>query len=151
MRFVARSADGTEVPCWAVAPVGAEKGKRYPTILNVHGGPFTSYGNRFFDEFQLQAGSGFGVLFCNPRGSSGYTEAWGRAVRWPECDERSGLGLGRGRLRRRHGLCRRGLQTVRLGRLGPIGDNRWVLRRIHDLVGYRSYEPVQGCTLRKGL
>jgi dipeptidyl aminopeptidase/acylaminoacyl peptidase len=94
VRYVARSADGTEVPCWAVAPVGAEKGKRYPTILNVHGGPFTSYGNRFFDEFQLQVGSGFGVLFCNPRGSSGYTEGWGRAVRWPECENDPGSGWG---------------------------------------------------------
>lgn len=94
VRFVARSADGTEVPCWAIAPVGALKGKRYPTILNVHGGPFTSYGNRFFDEFQIQVGSGFGVLFCNPRGSSGYTEAWGRAVRWPECESDPGSGWG---------------------------------------------------------
>jgi dipeptidyl aminopeptidase/acylaminoacyl peptidase len=94
VRFVARSADGTEVPCWAVAPVGAEPGKRYPTILNVHGGPFTSYGNRFFDEFQVQAGSGFGVLFCNPRGSSGYTEDWGRAVKWPESESDPGSGWG---------------------------------------------------------
>lgn len=94
VRFVARSADGTEVPCWAVPPVGAEKGKRYPTILNIHGGPFTSYGNRFFDEFQVQAGSGFGVLFCNPRGSSGYSEQWGRATRWPEAESDPGSGWG---------------------------------------------------------
>jgi dipeptidyl aminopeptidase/acylaminoacyl peptidase len=92
--FVARSADGTEVPCWAMAPVGAESGKRYPTILNVHGGPFTSYGNRFFDEFQVQVGAGFGILYCNPRGSSGYTEAWGRAVRWPEAEPDPGSGWG---------------------------------------------------------
>jgi dipeptidyl aminopeptidase/acylaminoacyl peptidase len=92
--FVARSADGTEVPCWAMAPVGAEDGRRYPTLLNVHGGPFTSYGNRFFDEFQIEAGSGFGVLYCNPRGSSGYDEAWGRAVRWPECEVDPGSGWG---------------------------------------------------------
>ncbi len=93
-QFVARSADGTEVPCWAIAPVGAEPGRRYPTLLNVHGGPFTSYGNRFFDEFQLQVGAGFGVLFCNPRGGSGYSEAWGRAVRWPEADPDPGSGWG---------------------------------------------------------
>jgi len=92
--FVAKSADGTEVPCWAMAPVGAEPGRQYPSVLNVHGGPFTSYGNRFFDEFQIQAGSGFGVLYCNPRGSSGYEEAWGRAVRWPECGTDPGSGWG---------------------------------------------------------
>ena len=91
---MARSADGTEVPCWAMPPVGAEPGRRYPTLLNVHGGPFTSYGNRFFDEFQFEAGSGFGVLYCNPRGSSGYDEAWGRAVRWPEAEVDPGSGWG---------------------------------------------------------
>lgn len=92
--FVARSADGTEVPCWAMPPVGAEPGKRYPTLLNIHGGPFTSYGNKFFDEFQLEAGGGFGVLYSNPRGGSGYSEAWGRAIRWPECETDPGTGWG---------------------------------------------------------
>jgi dipeptidyl aminopeptidase/acylaminoacyl peptidase len=92
--FVARSSDGTEIPCWAVAPVGAQEGRRYPTVLNVHGGPFTSYGNKFFDEFQLQAGGGIGVLYCNPRGSSGYSEAWGRAVRFPEARSDPGTGWG---------------------------------------------------------
>lgn len=92
--FVARSADGTEVPCWGMPPVAAEPGGRYATLLNVHGGPFTSYGNRFFDEFQLQAGAGFGVLYCNPRGSSGYSEAWGRAIRWPGCRNDPGSGWG---------------------------------------------------------
>jgi dipeptidyl aminopeptidase/acylaminoacyl peptidase len=92
--FVARSADGTEVPCWAMPPIGVEAGRRYPTLLNVHGGPFTSYGHRFFDEFQIEAGAGFGVLYCNPRGSSGYDEAWGRAVRWPESENDPGSGWG---------------------------------------------------------
>jgi dipeptidyl aminopeptidase/acylaminoacyl peptidase len=93
-RFTAVSADGTEVECWAMAPLGAEPGTRYPTLLNVHGGPFTQYGNRFFDEFQLQANAGFGVLYCNPRGSSGYSEQWGRAIRFPECASDPGTGWG---------------------------------------------------------
>jgi dipeptidyl aminopeptidase/acylaminoacyl peptidase len=61
-RFVARSADGTQVECWAMPPAGAVAGRRYPTLLNVHGGPFTQYGNKFTDDFQLQAAAGFGVL-----------------------------------------------------------------------------------------
>jgi len=93
-RFAARSADGSEVECWAIPPAGALPGERYPTLLNVHGGPFTQYGNRFMDEFQLEAAAGFGVLYCNPRGSSGYSEHWGRAVRWPECDSDPGTGWG---------------------------------------------------------
>jgi dipeptidyl aminopeptidase/acylaminoacyl peptidase len=92
--FYARSKDGTEVQCWAMAPRGAVPGKRYPVVLNVHGGPFTQYGNHLFDEFQLQSARGFGVLYCNPRGSSGYSEAWGRSIRWPECEEDPGSGWG---------------------------------------------------------
>ena len=93
-RFIASSADGTEVECWAIPPAGARPGQKYPTLLNVHGGPFTQYGNRFMDEFQLEAAAGFGVLYCNPRGSSGYSEQWGRAVRWPECESDPGTGWG---------------------------------------------------------
>jgi dipeptidyl aminopeptidase/acylaminoacyl peptidase len=93
-RFLARSADGTEVECWAIPPAGALPGTKYPTLLNVHGGPFTQYGNRFMDEFQLEAAAGFGVLYSNPRGSSGYSEQWGRAVRWPECESDPGSGWG---------------------------------------------------------
>ncbi|MGH9100289.1 MAG: S9 family peptidase, partial [Acidimicrobiales bacterium] len=92
--YVAQSADGTEVSCWAMPPVGVEPGERYPTLLNVHGGPFTSYGNKFLDEFQMELGAGFGVLYCNPRGSSGYSEAWGRAIRWPSAEVDPGSGWG---------------------------------------------------------
>lgn len=92
-RFVATSADGTEVECWAMAPLDAGPG-RHPTILNIHGGPFTQYGHVLFDEFQLQAAHGYGVVYCNPRGSSGYSEAWGRAVRWPEAGDDAGSGWG---------------------------------------------------------
>ncbi len=82
-RFTATSADGTEVDAWIMRPAGFEEGRRYPTVLNVHGGPFAQYGMRFFDEFQVQAGAGYVVVFCNPRGSSGQTEEWGRAIRGP--------------------------------------------------------------------
>ena len=92
--FSAISADGTEVPAWAMPPVAAESGRKYPTLLNIHGGPFTQYGNRFHDEFQLQVGAGFAVVYANPRGSSGYSEAWGRAIRWPEAPDDPGSGWG---------------------------------------------------------
>ena len=64
-------------------PAGLEEGKRYPLLLNIHGGPFTQYRTQFFDEFQVLAGAGYAVAFCNPRGSSGYSEEWGRAIRGP--------------------------------------------------------------------
>ena len=89
-RFTAVSADGTEVDAWIVRPAGFEEGTRYPMLLNIHGGPFTQYSVGFFDEFQVYAGAGYAVVYSNPRGSSGYSEAWGRAIRGP------GEGLGPG-------------------------------------------------------
>jgi dipeptidyl aminopeptidase/acylaminoacyl peptidase len=82
-RFTAISPDGTEVEAWVIRPAGFEEGRKYPTLLNIHGGPFTQYGNKFFDEFQVYAGAGYVVVYSNPRGSSGYSEAWGRAIRGP--------------------------------------------------------------------
>ncbi len=93
-RFTATSADGTEVEAWIMRPAGAKPGQKYPTILNIHGGPFTQYGWTFFDEFQVQVGAGYAVVFANPRGSSGYSEAWGRAIRGPVADEEPGSGWG---------------------------------------------------------
>ncbi len=82
-RFTATSPDGSEVEAWVVRPAGFEEGRHYPVLLSVHGGPFTQYGNKFFDEFQVFAGAGYAVVYSNPRGSSGYSEAWGRAIRGP--------------------------------------------------------------------
>jgi dipeptidyl aminopeptidase/acylaminoacyl peptidase len=82
-RFTAVSKDGTEVEAWIVKPAGFEEGTRYPVVFNIHGGPFTQYGNRFFDETQVYTGAGYAVVYSNPRGSSGYSEAWGRAIRGP--------------------------------------------------------------------
>lgn len=80
-RFTATSADGSEVEAWIIRPANAGKGTKHPTLLNIHGGPFAQYGNRLFDEFQVQAAAGYAVVYSNPRGSSGYSEAWGRAIR----------------------------------------------------------------------
>jgi dipeptidyl aminopeptidase/acylaminoacyl peptidase len=78
--FVVETAPGTEIDCWIMKPSGFESGKAYPLLLNVHGGPFTQYGETFFDEFQVYCGAGYGVVFCNPRGSSGQSSAFGQAV-----------------------------------------------------------------------
>ncbi|MBI2684166.1 MAG: S9 family peptidase [Actinobacteria bacterium] len=90
-RFAATSTGGVEVECWALRPEGDGP---FPTLVNIHGGPFGQYGYKLFDEFQLQVGAGFGVICCNPRGSSGYSEAWARAIRWPNCEVDPGTGWG---------------------------------------------------------
>ena len=82
-RFVAVSPDGSEVDAWLVRPAGFSAGERYPVLLSIHGGPFAQYGTGFFDEFQVYAGGGYAVLFANPRGGSGRSEAWARAIRGP--------------------------------------------------------------------
>ncbi len=82
--FTVPSTDGTvEVDAWLLRPADFEPDGSYPLLLNVHGGPFTQYANRFFDEVQIQARAGYAVLWCNPRGSSGREEAFGRAIAGP--------------------------------------------------------------------
>jgi len=60
--------DGTDLDVWVYLPPGDGK---VPALLNIHGGPASQYGWGFFDEFQVYAGAGYGVVACNPRGSSG--------------------------------------------------------------------------------
>jgi dipeptidyl aminopeptidase/acylaminoacyl peptidase len=91
-RFTAVSADGTEVDAWLVRPPDFEESGKYPVLLTIHGGPFTQYGTGFFDEVQVYAGAGYCVLFSNPRGGSGYSEEWGRAIRGPGGDAGPGWG-----------------------------------------------------------
>lgn len=91
-RFTAVSKDGYEVDAWIVRPAGFQEGKRYPTLLSIHGGPFSQYGPGFFDEFQVYSGAGYAVLFSNPRGGSGYSEEHGRAIRGPVGDAGPGWG-----------------------------------------------------------
>jgi dipeptidyl aminopeptidase/acylaminoacyl peptidase len=75
--ITARAPDGYPVHGWIVRP---ETEGPHPVLLMIHGGPFTQYGWRLFDEAQAYAGAGYAVVMGNPRGSSGYGEAHGRAV-----------------------------------------------------------------------
>lgn len=93
-RFTVTASDGEEIDAWIVRPAEGEPGRRYPVLLNIHGGPFTQYANHFFDEFQLWASAGYVVLGCNPRGASGRTRAWGRALRSPKAAIEPGQGWG---------------------------------------------------------
>lgn len=89
--FTVATAAGEHVDAWYLAPTGPDRGA---TLLNIHGGPFAQYTVGFFDEFAIQAGAGYGVVWCNPRGSSGRAESWGRAIRGPKCAVDPGSGWG---------------------------------------------------------
>lgn len=63
--------EGYEIHGFVLRPLGFEEGKKYPVILDVHGGPKTVYGPVFYHEMQYWAGKGYFVIFCNPTGSDG--------------------------------------------------------------------------------
>jgi dipeptidyl aminopeptidase/acylaminoacyl peptidase len=84
-RFTAVSGDA-EVDAWIYRPADFDPSKQYPMLLNIHGGPFTQYGDFFYDEAQMEARAGFVVVFANPRGSSGRDNDWGRAIRGKALD-----------------------------------------------------------------
>jgi dipeptidyl aminopeptidase/acylaminoacyl peptidase len=77
IEVTAPAPDGYPVHGWLVKPAGDGP---HPLLLMVHGGPFSQYGWQLFDEAQVYAGAGYAVLYTNPRGSSGYGQAHGRAV-----------------------------------------------------------------------
>jgi dipeptidyl aminopeptidase/acylaminoacyl peptidase len=83
-----------DVDAWLVRPTEVPDSERLPVLLSIHGGPMTQYGNSWFDEFQLWTGAGYAVVYCNPHGSTGGTEAWARAIRPPEASEVPGTGWG---------------------------------------------------------
>ncbi len=66
------SYDGKKIQGWLVYPPNFDPNKKYPLILEIHGGPFTNYGFRFSAEVQLFASAGNLVLYTNPRGSTSY-------------------------------------------------------------------------------
>jgi acylaminoacyl-peptidase len=76
-----KAEDGWDIQGWLLKPYGFEEGKKYPFILEIHGGPHVSYGQTFFLEMQLLAAKGYVVLYTNPRGSHGYGQAFVDACR----------------------------------------------------------------------
>lgn len=74
------SYDRREIEGWIMKPPGFDAAKKYPLILEIHGGPFANYGPRFSAEDQLYAAAGYVVLYINPRGSTSYGEKFGNLI-----------------------------------------------------------------------
>ncbi len=68
------SVDHRRIQGWIVKPPGFNAAKKYPLLLEIHGGPFASYGPSFAAEIQLYVAAGYVVLYLNPRGSTSYGE-----------------------------------------------------------------------------
>lgn len=74
------SVDQREIQGWLATPPGFDPNKKYPMILEIHGGPFASYGSVFSAEVQLFAAAGYVVLYTNPRGSTGYGQEFANLI-----------------------------------------------------------------------
>ena len=68
------NSEGISVEGWVMKPYDYEPGKKYPALLEIHGGPRASYGQVFFHEMQAYASKGCFIMYCNPRGSEAYGE-----------------------------------------------------------------------------
>ncbi|HLR01790.1 MAG TPA: S9 family peptidase [Virgibacillus sp.] len=73
--------DGRDIQGWLLKPYGFQTDKKYPMVLEIHGGPHAMYGLTFFHELQLLAAKGYVVLYTNPRGSHGYGQEFVDACR----------------------------------------------------------------------
>lgn len=82
--------DGNDLQGWILKPPGFDPSKKYPSIMEIHGGPITQYGRFFMHEFYYLASKGFVVYFSNPRGGRGYGEAHTKAIYggWGDADYR---------------------------------------------------------------
>lgn len=74
------STDAWKVHSWVIKPPGFDPSKKYPAILEIHGGPHAQYGWCYFHEFQVLASTGYVVVYSNIRGSKGYGEASTKAI-----------------------------------------------------------------------
>jgi len=80
--------DGKAIDAWIVTPPNFDPSKKYPLILEIHGGPFSAYGPSFSTDNQLYAAAGYVVVYSNPRGSTGYGQAFANEIdkKYPDHD-----------------------------------------------------------------
>lgn len=76
------SFDGKKIHALVQRPPDFEAGKKYPLILNIHGGPHSAYGYTFFHEMQWMAAKGYVVLYPNPRGSTSYGQDFANIIQY---------------------------------------------------------------------
>jgi dipeptidyl aminopeptidase/acylaminoacyl peptidase len=77
-----KSFDGKTIEAWVQKPPNFDPSKKYPLILNIHGGPHTAYGYTFDHEFQYMAAKGYVVLYPNPRGSTSYGQDFANIIQY---------------------------------------------------------------------
>jgi dipeptidyl aminopeptidase/acylaminoacyl peptidase len=76
------SFDGQKIQGWILKPPDFDSSRKYPMILEIHGGPHSAYGNTYTHEFMWMAAKGYVVLFTNPRGSTSYGQTFGNLIQF---------------------------------------------------------------------
>jgi dipeptidyl aminopeptidase/acylaminoacyl peptidase len=77
---VASAFDKRPIDAWVLRPPGFDPSRRYPMILEIHGGPFAAYGPNFASQLQLYAAAGYVVVYANPRGSTSYGDEFANLI-----------------------------------------------------------------------
>ena len=134
-RISYKAEDGFPIDGFLVKPINWEPGKKYPMVLSIHGGPAGQYGVDWYHEFQVYAGRGWAVFFCNPARLD-----WIRK-QIPAC---RGARMGRQGLHRRHDRRPGGVEAKSVDRSGSLRGNRRILRRFHDQLDRDSDQYIQG-------
>ena len=134
------SPSGKKIQVLLVKPHGFDPAKKYPVIVNVHGGPQMQWADAFRGDAQVYPGAGYVVAFPNPHGSTGWGQDFTAAI--------SGDWDGKVMkdVRRRGGLARR----AAVGRQGPDRGDGLVVGRLRDDVARRKRQPLQGARLDDG-
>ncbi|MEO8034404.1 MAG: S9 family peptidase [Acidobacteriota bacterium] len=120
------SFDGKKIETWVQRPPNYDPSKKYPLILNIHGGPHTAYGYTFDHEFQWMAAKGYVVVYPNPRGSTSYGAEFANIIQYKyPGDDYKDLMAGVDAV-----IARGGIDTKKLGVTGGSGGGlltNWVI------------------------
>ena len=134
--------DGNDLQGWIMTPPGFSPNQKYPSILEIHGGPRVQYGNFFMHEFYYLAAQGYVVHFTNPRGGRGYGEDHTRAIwrDWGNADYADLMAW------------TDVVQNESLHRSSAHGGHRRKLRRLYDRMDHWTYPSLpcrRGGSLRE--
>ncbi len=124
------SFDGRQIQGWLVKPPGFDPARKYPLILQIHGGPHAAYGFGMYHEFQVLAEAGYLVLYTNPRGSTSYGQEFANIIQFKyPGDDYHDLMAGVDRV-----IARGCVDESRMGVTGGSGGGlltNWIITKTH--------------------